>query len=54
MHRAEDWFKFLKDRKLKSFVDALQYDFLYDWIPSILIQMFVRKGNLIDLLIENE
>jgi len=53
-YKAEDWFKIREDRNLKSKLELLQHDFLYEWIPEILIQTILRKGLKEELQISDE
>lgn len=46
---AEDWFKILEDRDLKNKVDRVQYDFLYEWTPEILMQTILKKGKTYEI-----
>jgi hypothetical protein len=43
-YRAEDWFKIRGNRDLKTRFELLQHDFLYEWIPEILMQTILTKG----------
>lgn len=42
-YRAADWFKIREDRNLKSKFELLQYDFLYNWTPEILLQTILKE-----------
>jgi len=53
-YRAEDWFKIRENRNLKNKFDLVQYDFLYEWIPEILMQTILKKGLKKELSISNE
>lgn len=53
-YRAEDWFKIREDRNLKNKFELLQYDFLYEWTPEILLQTILRKGLEKELSIPSE
>ena len=53
-YRAEDWFKIREDRNLKNKFDLLQYDFLYELTPEILMQTILKKGLKKELSISNE
>lgn len=53
-YRAEDWFKIREDRNLKSKFEFLQYDFLYNRIPEILMQTILKKGLKKELSISRE
>jgi hypothetical protein len=41
---AEVWFKMREDRALRNKLDLLQYDFVYDWTPCILMETILKKG----------
>ena len=43
-YRAEDWSKIREGKHLKNKFDLLQYDFLYNWIPEMLIHTTVKSG----------
>ena len=53
-YRAEDWFKIREDKDLRNKIDLLQYDFLYEWTPEILMQTILRKGLKKKLSISSE
>lgn len=42
-YRAKDWFEIRENKDMKNTVDLLQYDFLYKWVPEILMQTILRK-----------
>lgn len=41
-YRAEDWFKIREDRDLKHKIEMVQYDFVYEWTPEILMQTILK------------
>lgn len=43
-YRAEDWFKIRENRNLKNKFELLQHDFIYEWIPEILMQTILKDG----------
>ena len=53
-YRAKDWFKIRADRNMKSKLERLQYDFLYEWTPEILMQTILKKGLKKELSISSE
>lgn len=53
-YRAEDWSKIREDRNLKNKFELLQYDFLYEWAPEILIQTILKRGLKKELSISSE
>jgi len=53
-YRAEDWFKIREDRNLKNKLDLLQYDFLYNWTPEILMQTVLTRDLKKELSISSE
>lgn len=42
-YKAEAWFKIRANRNLKNRFDLLQHDFLYEWIPEILLQTVLKR-----------
>jgi len=43
-YKAEDWFKIRENRDLKNRLDLLQYDFLYEWTPEILMETILKDA----------
>lgn len=42
-YRAEDWWKIREDKNLNTKLELLQYDFVYEWVPEILMQTVLRQ-----------
>ena len=53
-YRAQEWFRISKDRNLKSKFELLQYDFVHEWIPEILMQTILTKNLQKELSISAE
>lgn len=43
-YRAKEWSSVQNNKDLKNKFDLLQYDFVYQWIPEILLQYFVDRA----------
>jgi len=42
-YRAEDWWKIREDKNWNTKLELLQYDFVYDWVPELLVQTVLRQ-----------
>ncbi|MDH5266626.1 MAG: hypothetical protein OEW62_02980 [Candidatus Bathyarchaeota archaeon] len=42
-YKAGAWFKIRENRDLKNKFELLQHDFLYEWIPEILLQTVLKR-----------
>jgi hypothetical protein len=43
-YKAEEWFRIRADRSLRNRFELLQYDFLYEWVPEVLMRTVLERG----------
>ena len=53
-YRAKDWFEIRQNKHLMNRFERLQYDFLYEWTPKILMETILRNGLKKELSISSD